>query len=317
MKTPSLVVSYGPHWHCGASIKSAMYGMALALMPAAAWGIHLYGIDAARVIALAVVCCVVSEALVQKLFKKPITVTDGSAILDGLLLGLILPASAPFWMVMVGSFVCILVGKQVFGGLGSNPFNAVLVGWAALKISWKAQMNFDVALVNYDIDAAVAYPLGVLWKHGASALSGVSMFDLFVGNEAGGIGCTSVLWLGIGGLFMILRGLISWRTPVCFLAGVALMSAVFWMADGARFASPLFHLLAGNVVIGAFFLAPDYASSPVSSRGKVLFGLGGGALAVLLRTWSAYPDGTFFAILLMNILSPLLDARRARPRRAA
>lgn len=315
MTKPALVVSYAPHWHCGSSIRSAMHAWALALAPAAAFGVYLYGVDAARVIALSIVCCVVCEILVQKLFKKPVTVLDGSAALAGLLLALILPASAPFWLVMVGSLVCILVGKQVFGGLGSNPFNAVLVGWAALKISWKAQMDFRLALVNYDVATVAKYPLGVLWKDGASALSDVSLFDLLVGREAGGLGCSSALLLAIGGAFLILRGVISWRVPVCFLLGVVISASILRLTDSTKYADPIFHILAGNVMIGAFFLAPDYSTSPVSRWGMAISGLGCGLLTVVLRAWSAYPDGTFFAILLMNLLTPFLDM--VRPRRTS
>ena len=314
MRKPGLIVSHAPHWHCGASISSTMYGFVLALIPATMWGIGLYGMDAVRVVAVAIVCCVVSEALVQKMFKKPVTIDDGSAVLSGLLLGLILPASAPFWMVMVGSFVCILVGKQAYGGLGCNPFNAVLVGWAALKISWKAHLNFNLAFVNCDLHLPTQYPLGVLWKDGASALTQFSMLDLFVGREVGGIGCSSALLLGLGGAILVLRGLISWRIPVSFLAGVVVTSLIFWLADSGKYANPLFHVLAGNVMIGAFFLAPDYSSSPVCGWGMVAFGLGCGVFTVLLRTWSIYPDATFFAILLMNILSPILDMIRPKPR---
>ena len=313
MRKTGLIVSHAPHWHCGASIGATMYGFVLALIPATLCGMYLYGMDAARVVAIAVVSCVVSEALVQRVFKKPITIDDGSAVLSGLLLGLILPPSAPFWLVMVGSFVCILVGKQAYGGLGCNPFNAVLVGWAALRISWKAHLDLNLAFVNCDLHIPGQYPLGVLWKDGAGALAQFNMLDLLVGREVGGIGCSSALLLGLGGAFLVFRGLISWRIPVSFLAGVVVTSLVFWLVDSGKYADPLFHVLAGNVMIGAFFLAPDYSSSPVSRWGMVVFGLSCGVLTILLRTWSIYPDATFFAILLMNILSPLLDMIRPKP----
>lgn len=312
MSKPGLVVSYSPHWHCDDTVSSAMYTFVLALMPTTLFGLYLYGMDAARVIAVAMVSCVASEALIQRLFRKPVTVTDGSAVLTGLLLGLILPASAPYWLVTVGGLVSILVGKQIYGGLGSNPFNAVLVGWAVVKISWKARMDLNLAFVNYDLD--MAYPLGLLCKGGAAAIGKLSLLDLFLGKELGGIGCASDLLICLGGVFLIWRGLISWRIPAFFLIGVVLASSAFWMADGARYAPPLFHLVTGDTMIAAFFLAPDYASSPVNPRGKVLFGLGCGVLVAVLRVWSIYPDGTFFAILLMNLFSPLLDRVPARRR---
>jgi len=312
MRKPNLIVSYPPHRHCGASIASVTYTFVLALMPATLFALYLYGVYAARVVSVAVISCVVFEALTQKLFRRPVTVTDGSAVLSGLLLGLILPPSAPFWLVIIGSLACIVVGKQVYGCLGCNPFNAVLVGWAVLKISWKARMDLNLAFVNISPDAE--YPLGVLWKDGATALGPFGLWDLFLGREVGGIGCSSDLLLLIGGLFLIARGLISWRIPVSFLVGVAATAAAFRLTGGEAYAGPLFHLVAGGTMIGAFFLATDYASSPVGRLGMVLFGLGCGLLTVVLRVWSGYPDGTFFAILMMNMTSVLLDMIRRRPR---
>ncbi|MEW6359396.1 MAG: RnfABCDGE type electron transport complex subunit D [Planctomycetota bacterium] len=312
MKRPDLIVSYPPHWRHGVGVASAMYGFVLALAPATLFGLYLYGIEAARVVSVAVVSCVVLEVLTQKLFRRPVSVTDGSAVLSGLLLGLILPPSAPFWLVVIGSLVTIVVGKHVYGGLGCNPFNAVLVGWAVLVISWKARMDLNFAFVN--IAPGAKYPLGVLWKEGATALGQFNLWDLFVGREIGGVGCTSDLLLLIGGVFLILRGLISWRIPVSFLIGVAAASTLFRLAGGGAYAGPLFHLVAGNTMIGAFFLATDYSSSPVGKWGMVVFGLGCGLLTVLLRVWSGYPDGTFFAILMMNMTTVLLDMIRPRPR---
>ena len=173
-------------------------------------------------------------------------------------------------------------------------------------------MDFNLVFAGYDLPMVMKYPLGVLWTQGASGLGEFSMFDLFVGKEVGGIGCSSDLLLLLGGVSLILMGEISWRIPVCFLLGIALTSSVFWLADSGRYASPLFHVLAGNAMIGAFFLAPDYSSSPVGKWAMMLYGFGCGSFAVLLRVWSAHPDGTFFAILLINIMSPLLDMFKAR-----
>ena len=307
MKNSSLVVSFAPHWHSGTSIASSMYTIVLALLPALLYGMYIFGIDGARVVGLSVLTCVVSEYFLQKLFKKPVTITDGSAVVAGLLFGMILPAGSPFWLVLVGGFMTMLVGKHVFGGLGSNPFNCVLVGWAMVKISWKYQMDFNLTSVKSNLDIVTGYPLGILKKAGVAGLDHISLMDLFIGREIGGIGSTSALLLILGGLFLIYRGIIPWRIPLAFIVGVFITALIFNLGDGTQYAGPLFNLFTGTTMLGAFFLATDYASSPVNKTSMLIFGFSCGVMTILLRSWSIYEDGTFFAILLMNILTPFLD----------
>ncbi len=307
MKKSALIVSFAPHWHSGTSIASTMYTIVLALLPALLYGMYLFGIDGARVVGISVLTCVVSEYIILKLFKKPITITDGSAVVAGLLFGMILPSGSPFWLVMVGAFMAMLVGKHVFGGLGSNPFNCVLVGWAMVKISWKFQMNFNLLSVKSNLDIITGYPLGILKKAGVTGLDHISLIDLFVGREIGGIGYTSALLLCLGGLFLLLRGVIPWRTPVAFIIGILVTSSLFNLGDSTKYAGPLFNLFTGATMFGAFFLITDYSSSPVNKTSMLIFGFGCGVLTILLRSWSMYEDGTFFAILLMNIATPFLD----------
>jgi electron transport complex protein RnfD len=311
IRTKRLIFSPAPHIHSGASISGTMMTFIIALLPALIFGISSYGMHAARVVAVAVGGAMASEWLIQRLFKRPVTVSDGSAALTGLLLALLLPPSVPWWLVLMGSFISILVGKQIFGGTGGNPFNPVLIGWAVMRISWYDYINFDIAMVGYDVPFSIKYPLSVLKWSGAKAAQ-FPLVDLLMGKQIGGIGSVAVLLLLIGGLFLILRGVISWRIPVFFLIGTALAASLFWLVDSARYADPLFHLLTGNVMMGAFFLATDHSSSPVNGLAMILFGLGCGIFIVLFRVWSVYPDGVVFAILIMNILNPLLDKIRPR-----
>ncbi|MBN2077874.1 MAG: RnfABCDGE type electron transport complex subunit D [Spirochaetes bacterium] len=303
----NLVVSPAPHIHSGASYSKAIRAIIIALVPAMVYAIVLYGMHAARVMALAASTAMATEALVRAFFRQPATLHDGSALLTGLLLALLLPPGVPWWLVVTGSFLAILVGREIFGGRGGNPFNPVLVGWAALRISWGDYLNLNFAMVNYPLGFSFEYPLGVLKKAGAAGTEVFPYLDLLLGRQAGGMGAAAVGLILAGGLFLIIRGVISWRIPVAFLAGVAGTAALFRFVGGGAFAAPMFHILAGNVMIGAFFLATDYSSSPVNRTARVIYGFGCGFLTVLFRAWSIYPDGVVFAILIMNIVNPLLD----------
>ncbi len=308
----NLIVSPAPHVHSGASYQGAIRAFIIALVPAMVYAVVLYGVHAARVIALSTATAMASEALIRRFFKVPSTLHDGSALLTGLLLALLLPPGVPWWLVVTGSFVAILVGREIFGGRGGSPFNPVLVGWAAVRISWSDYLDLNFAMVNYSLDFSIEYPLGVLKKAGAAGVEGFPYIDLLLGRQVGGMGAAAVGLILAGGLFLIIRGVISWRIPIAFLAGVAGTAALFRLAGGSAYAGPLFHLLVGNVMIGAFFLATDYSSSPVNRTAMVIYGVGCGFFTVLFRIWSIYPDGVVFAVLIMNILNPLLD--RIRPR---
>ena len=311
MNDLTLTVSSPPHWHTGQKISKVIYGLMLALIPAVILGIVNYRMHAVRVIAVAIVSAMVVEAIMQYAMKRPFSLTDGSAALSGLLLALILPASTPWWLVAVGSAVGVIIGKQIFGGIGGYPFNPVLIGWAIIRISWPGHLNFDDVLVNFSW-VGDAYPLTTLKVSGAAALSKFSYVDLFLGKQLGGIGAAATLWLIIGGLFAIVRGYIPWRIPASFILGVFLVSGLYWLIDKNQYASPVFHILTGSVMIGAFFLATDSTTSPVNNWAMVLFGLGCGILTVIIRLYGKYPDGVAFAILLMNMVNPLLDKIRPR-----
>ncbi|MBN2160168.1 MAG: RnfABCDGE type electron transport complex subunit D [Spirochaetes bacterium] len=306
----NLVVSHAPHAHDGSSFSGAMYTFIAALAPAAVYAVAIYGVHALRVMTLSMAAAMASEFLIQKLFRQPVSVSDGNSMLTGLLFALILPPGVPWWLVVVGSFVAILVGQQIYGGKGGNPFNPVLVGWAAVRLSWGEYINLDYAMINYRLDFSFEYPLSLLRKAGVAGIEGFNYIDLLLGRQVGGMGSSAVLLIALGGIFLILRGHISWRIPASFLAGVAGTALAFWLVSGSLYADPLFHLLTGNIMIGAFFLATEYSSSPVNKTAMVIYGLGCGFLTVLFRSWSNYPDGVFFAILIMNIVNPLLDKIR-------
>lgn len=314
MNAIDLTVSPNPHIHSGARISGTAYHTLLALVPAVVLGIVYYGLDAVRVIGASVASAMLAEALMQAVLKRPVRIADGSAAASGLLLALILPASVPFYVVVVANFAGIIVGKQVFGGLGANPLNPALVGWAIVRITqtWAAHLNFDLALVNYDAGFALQYPLAVLKGEGAAGVSRWSLPELLLGRQAGGIGASGVVWVLAGGLYLVSRGIVRWQIPLCFMLGLMGVAGIFWLGDRAVYASPLFHLFTGNAVIGAFFLATDRASSPVNPWGMVVYGLGCGALTIVLRVWSVYPDGVVFACLLMGLFVPLLDKLKAR-----
>lgn len=309
-----LVVSSSPHWHVKLTEGKIHLDFILALIPAVIFAVFTYGVHAARVIALATATAVISEILIRRLFKKEVTITNGSAFLTGLLFALLLPPGVPFWVVITGSFLCIFIGKELFGGLGSSPLNPVLVGWAITQISWSRYFDLNMGAVNYDLGFNFHYPLTMLQKGGAEAIAEFNLLDLLLGKQVGGIGAAAILLLFIGGIYLLLRKRIPWETPVSFAAGVVIMAAIFWLADPTVYANPLFHLFTGNVMIGIFFLSTDYSSSPFRRWGMVAFGLGCGFLTVILRAWSVYPDGVIFAILIMSLFTPLLDKLKSKPK---
>jgi len=300
-----------------------MYSVILALAPAFIWSIVMFGLDSVRVTLLAVAACMAFEFLIQKfiLQVKP-QITDGSAALTGVLLAFNVPASVPSWMLIVGSLVAIGIAKMPYGGLGNNPFNPALVGRVFMLISFPVQMTSWPAIGTSGVDAVTtATPLAIL-KEGVK--NGQPVFeifknlptnlDLFLGNISGSLGEISVAALLIGGLFMLIRKIITWHIPVSVLISAAIFSGIFWMIDPARYADPIFHLMTGGLVLGAFFMATDMVTSPMNPKAQIVFGVGIGVLTILIRVWGAYPEGVSFAILIMNALVPLLN-RFIKPKR--
>lgn len=306
------VGSHAPFWHNGSSITAKNYHVMLAALPAVLSGIYQYGIPALGVLAFSISFAMIWELLMNWVTKRPISISDGSAALIGLLFAMLLPATTPWWAVLVGTFVAVIIGKEIFGGLGCNPLNPALVAIAIMMLSWKSLLDFNATLVDYDMGFNMIYPLAAVKGFGASAAADYSILGLLMGQHSGGIGTAFGLGLILGGLYLILRSDIRWEIAISFLVGVFVTALVFNLADPQKYANPVFHLLAGYTLIGAFFLLTEDSSSPVNFIPMLIYGLGAGVLTVLIRNIGAFVDGVVFAILLMNVANPILDKIRPK-----
>ena len=306
------VVSHAPFWHCGSNLRERSYATLLATLPAVVFGILQYGIPAIAVVCLSVSSAILWEALMNRLMKRPDTVGDGNAALIGIILAMLMPAPTPWWIVVTGTFIAIVIAKQIFGGIGSNPFNPAALSMAILMVSWTDFFDFDSALRNYDFGFIAAYPLATLKHFGMDAISGYSLPGLLLGQQAGGIGATFGIGLIVGGLYLIARGFIRLEIAAAYLAGVFVTALLFNLSNPAAYAGPFFHLLTGYTLIAAFFLMPEDSSSPVNPVPMILYGLLGGVMTVLIRNIGAYVDGAIFAVLVANLVNPLLDKIRPK-----
>jgi electron transport complex protein RnfD len=303
-----------------------MYGVIIALIPALAASLWYFGLGALIVSLTAVAACVLFEWIIQKyLMKTTPSISDGSAAVTGLLLAFNLPTNIPLGLIIIGAAVAIGIGKMTFGGLGNNPFNPALVGRVFLLISFPVQMTSWPVPVESRfqyLDASTgATPLSVI-KEGVASGASVSdlmseipsYLNLFLGNMGGSAGEIAGIALVLGGLYMIWRKIITWHIPVSVLASVAVFTGILHLVDPETYVGPLFHLLTGGVLLGAFFMATDYVSSPMSRQGMLLYGIGIGVITVLIRVYRAYPEGVSFAILIMNGFTPLID-KYMKPKR--
>jgi electron transport complex protein RnfD len=298
-----LIVSVSPHLHKDESISNIMWLVVLSLIPSGLAGIYFFGRQALWVIILGVVSAVVTEWVLQAMTKRKVSILDGSAVLTGLLLAYNLPSHVPWWLPVVGSVFSIAIGKQVFGGLGQNIFNPALVGRVFLMASWPKYMTTFTRPLNYDAITA-ATPLAAL-KEG-KILEGISYLDLFLGKRGGCIGEVCILALVLGAVFLLLKGYISWHIPCTFIFTVGALTAIFG-PKGLGTGDGLFHILSGGLILGAFFMATDYVTSPLTRKGQLVFGVGCGLLTVVIRLWGGYPEGASYAILMMNAATPLID----------
>ncbi len=312
ISTKKFTVSHAPFWHDGSGISSRSYHTMLAALPAIIAGLLLYGMPALAVVCLSISSAMIWELLMNLVTKRPLSIGDGNAGVIGILLAMLLPAGLPWWIVITGTFIAVVLGKQIYGGIGSNPFNPVVVAIAILMVSWKDFFDFDEALLNYDLNFIMVYPLAALKHFGTSAIDGFSLCDLLLGKQPGGIGSTFGIGIIIGGIYLIIRGIIRWEISVSFLAGIFITALLFHINDSARFAGPLFHLFTGYTLIGAFFLATEDSSSPVNFIPMLIYGAGAGVMTVLIRNIGIYVDGVIFAILVMNLVNPMLDKIRPR-----
>ncbi|KGG81191.1 NADH:ubiquinone oxidoreductase [Caloranaerobacter azorensis H53214] len=295
-----LIVSSSPHIRSDETISRIMLDVIIALLPATLASIYYFRFNALKLIVLAVLTAVATEALIQKLLKKPITVNDLSAVVTGLLLAFNIPASAPWWIPVIGSAFAIAIVKQAFGGLGHNFMNPALAARAMLLASWPVIMTNWVTPGPEAVSTAT--PLAILKGEAANQVL-PSLKDVFFGNVGGCLGETSAILLILGGLYLLYRGVINWRIPFTYIGTVAVMMLIF---DGG-FNNMVYHIFAGGLMLGAFFMATDYASSPVTPKGQIIFGIGCGVITSVIRLYGGYPEGVSYSILLMNIVAPLLD----------
>ncbi len=299
-----LTVSPSPHVRRGTTTMHLMLDVIIALMPATVWGIVAFGWRAAVTVLLSVASCVLFELLTQKLLKRPVTVGDLSAALTGLLLGLNLSPNVPFYVPIVGAAFAIVVVKQLFGGIGKNVMNPALAARVFLMLAWATQMtDFPQAFAGVDAVSA-ATPLASL-KNGA--LPTESLLDLFLGRNGGCIGEISVLMLLIGGIYLLIRRVIAWQIPLGMLGSVALVTFLFPQGSVGGLDFMVASLCSGGLMLGAFFMATDYVTSPVTGIGRLIYGIGCGLLTVFIRYFGGTPEGASFAILIMNSLVWYLD----------
>jgi electron transport complex protein RnfD len=315
-----LNVSLSPHIHGRESTQKLMFGVVIALIPTVIASVIFFGAGAIITTATAVISCVAVEYLIQRfVLRKPISITDGSALVTGLLLALNLPSNIPMYMVVIGSIVAIGVAKMTFGGLGNNPFNPALVGRVFMLISFPSQMTTwptPAGFATGYIDAVTgATPLAIIKegiKNGES-LSALmekipSTAELILGKLGGSIGEVSALALLIGFVYLLYKKIITWHIPVSVVGSLALFTFILRISNPDVYACPVFHILAGGVLLGAIFMATDYATSPMNRKAMIIYGCGIGILTAIIRTWGAYPEGVSFAILIMNAFVPLLNA---------
>jgi len=337
-----MILLSSPHQHSGNNIQLTMLTVIIALLPATMVSVYLFGWLAFILLTFTIAACLLTEYICLRLMKQPMKrLWDGSAALTGLLLALVLPAAAPWWMVLFAAVFAILIGKQLYGGLGHNLFNPALSARVVLLISfplqmtaWISPMHMGAGFDMYDFSTCLQFfafgptaiqqtwdvitmasPLGYVKTELSQGIPvneallnyQYSTLNAFLGREAGSLGETSALALLLGGVWLIARHTISWHIPISYLASVALLAFVFNAINPALYAPPLFHLLAGGLILCAFFMATDPVSSPSSSIGKIAFGIGCGVLTWVIRTFANYPEGAMFAVVLMNCAVPLID----------
>ncbi len=297
-----LIVSSSPHIRSDESTSKIMRDVVIALLPATAAGIYFFRMGAVKVIIASVIAAVVTEAIVQKIRKKPVTINDWSAVVTGLLLAFNIPASAPWWLPVIGAIFAIAIVKQAFGGLGHNFINPALAARAMLLASWPVQMT---NWISPGADAvSTATPLNLIEETETVVQSLPSICDLFIGNIGGCIGETSALMLILGGIYLIYRKVITPRIPVIYILTVAVLT---FLLGGFDIQYMIYHILAGGLMLGAIYMATDYASSPVTPKGQVIFALGCGIITTVIRLYGGYPEGVSYSILLMNVATPLID----------
>ena len=316
-----LSVASSPHVKHADNSRSIMLDVIIAMLPALVWAVYVFGWRVLSVTLISVASSMVFEFLYQKLLKKPITVLDFSSVVTGMLIAFNLPVSVALWVPVMGSFFAIIIVKQLFGGIGKNVVNPALAARVFLFTAWPSEINGYVKPLSEKLNAlsvstgdivAGATPLASL-KVGES--QDINILDLFIGNMPGCIGEVSAMLIIIGGIYLLLRRVITWHIPVSFIGTVALLTFIFPQVPNVQaYEFMLMELLSGGLMLGAVFMATDYATSPVTSSGRIIYGIGCGAITVFIRYFGGYSEGVSFAILIMNLLVWYIDkATRPKP----
>jgi electron transport complex protein RnfD len=325
-KSQTLLIRHGPHIHNGVSVNEIMFHVVIALLPACIFAIFHFGLSAFLVLLVAVLSCVLTEHCCCLFLNRETTIGDWSATITGLLYGMTLPPSLPLWMICLGGIVAIGIGKVIFGGLGSNPFNPALVGRAFLQAAFPVAMtswpSMPTGTLQTIAGSTWAFPLSVPklqqaaidglstatpLRHFQSTGSIASSWDLFIGTVSGSVGETSAVLILVGGLYLVARNAMNWRIPVAILLTVAVISAALHPIIPERCPAPLFMLGSGGLMLGAVFMATDMVASPITQVGCVFYGIFIGVMVVMLRVWGGMPEGVMYAILMGNAVSPLID----------
>ncbi len=314
-----ITVSGSPHLHGDQSVKKIMWGVVIAMLPAFFVSVWYFGIPALLTILVSVATCLVAEYLMTRyiLHEKP-TLNDGSAVITGMLLAFNVPSSLPWWQTVLGAIFAIGVAKIAFGGLGKNLFNPALVGRVFLLVSFPVNMTtWPVPIPNHWVLVDAVSGPTVLGSLKESLAKG-DMIDeisiglpsyqaMFMGQIGGSLGEVSAVAILLGGIYLLYRKIITWHIPVSFLLTVFVFTGIMYLVDPGHYIDPVFHLLAGGLMLGAFFMATDMVTSPMTYKGMLVFGFGCGVLTVLIRLWGVYPEGVSFAILIMNAVVPLIN----------
>lgn len=301
-----LRVSSSPHIRSGVTNTSIMRDVVIALTPAAAFGVYNFGLRALTILVVSILTAMATEAFCQKIRKVPVTINDFSAVVTGMLLGMNLPVSVPLWIPIIGSIFAIGIVKQAFGGLGHNFMNPALAARAMLVASWPVEMTTWTSVTADAVSTAT--PLGIMKDNLPLPLPTLS--DAFLGTTGGCIGETSALFIILGGLYLIYRGVISFRIPAVYIGTFGMLALFFTNFD---IQMTILHLLSGGLMIGAFFMATDYASSPITVKGQYIYAFGIALLTALIRFPGGYPEGVSYSILIMNVAAPLID-RYTKPK---
>jgi len=303
-----LTVSSTPHILSKNTTSKIMTHVVIALLPATLGALYFFRLEAAVIIFLSIATAVLSEWGIQKIRKQPITINDMSAVVTGLLLGLNLSASVPWWIPVIGSAFAVIVVKQIFGGIGQNFMNPALAARIMLTISWTGRMT---NWISPGADAvSTATPLSYVKGFNVIPENAPRIFDMFIGNIGGSLGETSALLLIIGGLYLVFKGIISYKVPLAFIGTDAAITLIY---GGFDFSFMSYHVFSGGLMIGAIFMATDYSSTPITMKGRIIFALGCGIITSFIRLYGAFPEGVGFSILLMNMSAPLIE-KYTRPR---